>query len=65
MAHAFILSMIQEGHAKHYQISRHGEDAFFSIGTARGSLLRVVQIIVSCCLISQQRMASSFMALTR
>jgi SH2 domain len=29
---AFILSMIHEGQPKHYQISRHGDDAFFSIG---------------------------------
>lgn len=29
---AFILSVCHQGEPKHYQINRHGTDAFFSIG---------------------------------
>jgi hypothetical protein len=29
---AFILSVVNEGQPRHYQINRHGTDAFFSIG---------------------------------
>lgn len=29
---AFILSCVQQGIHRHYQINRHGTDAFFSIG---------------------------------
>lgn len=29
---AFILSVLHEGEPRHYQINRHGADAFFSIG---------------------------------
>lgn len=29
---AFILSTVQQGIHRHYQINRHGTDAFFSIG---------------------------------
>jgi tyrosine-protein kinase len=28
----YVLSVLHEGEAVHYQIRRHGEDAFFSIG---------------------------------
>lgn len=29
---AFILSVVHQGQPQHYQINRHGTDAFFSIG---------------------------------
>lgn len=28
----YVLSVLQDGEVIHYQIRRHGEDAFFSIG---------------------------------
>ena len=35
---AFILSVVNEGQPRHYQINRHGTDAFFSIGKCMGSI---------------------------
>ena len=35
---AFILSLIRNGEIIHYQINRHGDDAFFSIGMLYCSL---------------------------
>lgn len=36
---AFILSVLHEGKPRHYQINRHGADAFFSIGKTCWQLL--------------------------
>lgn len=34
---AFILSVLHEGEPRHYQINRHGADAFFSIGEKKNA----------------------------
>lgn len=41
---AFILSVVNEGQPRHYQINRHGTDAFFSIGKCMGSINKAIFI---------------------